>query len=76
MLTRFVNWFKSVVFAVVAVVVAPSAFAADAAPDFSGILSGFSVSTIVTAVVAAGGLLALANFSKWGAKKIASFFGG
>ena len=43
--------------------------------DFSGILSGISGATAVTAIVAAAAILALVGFAKWGAKKVAKFFG-
>ncbi len=46
-----------------------------AAIDFSGILSGVDGSTAVTAIVAAAAILALVGFAKWGAKKVARFFG-
>lgn len=60
--------------AVAASLSAPAAFAAEAAPDFSGILTGLSVTAITGAIVAAGGLKAVANFTKWGANKLAGFF--
>lgn len=43
--------------------------------DFSGILDGLSTTTAVTAIIAAGALLAGVGFAKWAAKKVASFFG-
>lgn len=43
--------------------------------DFSGILTGLSGTTAVTAIVAAATILALVGFAKWGAKKVAKFFG-
>jgi hypothetical protein len=45
------------------------------AQDFSGILTGLNGGTAVTAIVAAAAILALVGFAKWGAKKVASFFG-
>lgn len=65
---------KAVVIASIAATIAPAAFAAEAAPDFSTILGGFAVTSIVAAVMSAGGLKAVANFTKWGANKLAGFF--
>lgn len=42
--------------------------------DFSGITDGLSVTTIVTAVIAACGLLATAGFAVWGGRKVAGLF--
>lgn len=42
---------------------------------FSNILSGLDVSTAVTAIISAAALLAAVSFTKWGAKKVAAFFG-
>ncbi|MGW8274599.1 capsid protein [Xanthomonas axonopodis] len=39
------------------------------------ILSGLSAADAVTAVVGAAALIALVGFTKWGAKKVAGFFG-
>lgn len=65
---------KAVVIASIAATTAPAAFAADVAPDFSTILGGFAVASIVTAIMSAGGLKATANFVRWGANKVAGFF--
>lgn len=46
-----------------------------AAPDFSSITSGVDSSTVVTAIVAMGVILALPGFAKWATKKVAGFFG-
>ncbi len=43
--------------------------------DFSDILTGLSTTTAVTAVIAAGALIAVVGFAKWATKKVASFFG-
>ena len=43
--------------------------------DFSGILNGLSTNTAVTAIVAAAALIAAVGFTRWGAKKVAGFFG-
>lgn len=43
--------------------------------DFSGILKNLSTDTAVTAVIAAGALLAVLGFASWVSKKVASFFG-
>ena len=43
--------------------------------DFSGVLDGLNAQTAVTAIVAAGALIALVGFGKWATKKVASFFG-
>lgn len=43
--------------------------------DFSGVLDGLSTATAVTAIVAAGALIAVVGFGKWATKKVASFFG-
>lgn len=61
-------------FIITAATAAPAAFAAEGAPDFSTILGGFAVTSIVAAVMSAGGLKAVANFTKWGANKLAGFF--
>ncbi|MFA0925010.1 capsid protein [Xanthomonas fragariae] len=39
------------------------------------ILSGLSAAEAVTAVIGAAALIALVGFTKWGAKKVAGFFG-
>ncbi|KGE50656.1 capsid protein [Xanthomonas axonopodis pv. vasculorum] len=39
------------------------------------ILSGLSAGDAVAAVVGAASLIALVGFTKWGAKKVAGFFG-
>jgi len=43
--------------------------------DFGSITSGVDVSTVATAIIAMGALQILPNVAKWGAKKLASFFG-
>lgn len=53
--------------------VGANAFAVGA--DFSTILTGLDPSTAVTAVVAAGVILASVGFAKWATKKVARFFG-
>ncbi len=60
--------------ALVSLVAPVSAFAATG-PDFSGILDGLDTGTIVTAILAAAALIAIVGFAKWGAKKLAKFFG-
>ena len=57
-----------------ALVIAGNA-AATPSTDFSGILTGLSGATAVTAIIAAAAILALVGFAKWGAKKVAKFFG-
>jgi len=53
-----------------------SAGAASAAGlDFSGITSGVDVSVVATAIIAMGALKILPNVAKWGANKLAGFFG-
>jgi hypothetical protein len=59
----------------VAMIVPATAMAAGAGPDFSGILDGLDTGTIVTAILAAAALIAIVGFAKWGAKKLARFFG-
>lgn len=39
------------------------------------ILSGLSSEEAATAMIAAAAIIALVGFTKWGAKKVASFFG-
>lgn len=46
-----------------------------AGTDFSSIASGIDASTIVTAIVAMGAIMILPGVAKWGAKKLATFFG-
>lgn len=43
--------------------------------DFSDVLAGLAAATIVSAIIAAGAIKAGPNFAKWGANKLASFFG-
>lgn len=43
--------------------------------DFSGVLDGLVATLIVTAIIAAGAIKASPNFAKWGANKLAGFFG-
>jgi hypothetical protein len=42
--------------------------------DFSSVLAGVSVATIITAIIGAGVLKVGPNFAKWGVNKLASFF--
>ena len=49
--------------------------AAAVGPDFSSILTGLDSSTAVTAVVAAGVIIAGIGFAVWATKKVARFFG-
>lgn len=42
--------------------------------DFSSIHDGLSLSTAVTAIIAAGALIATVGFGKWATKKVATFF--
>ncbi len=58
-----------------AMAVGSSAFAQATGNDYSGILSGLSVGTAVTSIIAAGALLAAVGFAKWATKKVAKFFG-
>lgn len=44
-------------------------------PDFSTILTGLDNSTAITAVVAAGAILAGVGFAVWATRKVARFFG-
>ncbi|AIC11451.1 hypothetical protein [Xylella fastidiosa] len=41
----------------------------------SDILSGLDVKAAVAALIGAASLIALVGFTKWGAKKVAGFFG-
>lgn len=68
---------KSVIAAalVAMAVVALPAAATTPAMDFSGILANLDGATAVTAIIAAAAILAVVGFAKWGAKKVASFFG-
>lgn len=43
--------------------------------DFSTIASAVDVSTVATAIIGMGALMILPSVAKWGAKKIATFFG-
>jgi hypothetical protein len=43
--------------------------------DFSSILTGLDSSTAITAILAAAVIIAGVGFAKWGAKKVARFFG-
>jgi hypothetical protein len=43
--------------------------------SYGDILSGLDTSTAITAVIAAGTLLAGLGFAKWATKKVARFFG-
>lgn len=52
-----------------------AAFAQATGNDYSGILSGLSTSTAITAIISAGALLAGVGFAKWATKKVARFFG-
>ena len=42
--------------------------------DFSTVLAGLTVTSIVAAILAAGALKAAPNFARWGVNKLASFF--
>jgi hypothetical protein len=66
--------------AAVAAVLGASSFAGIAsaqtsAGSYGDILSGLDTSTAITAVIAAGTLLAGLGFAKWATKKVARFFG-
>lgn len=50
---------------------APSAFAVD---DYSGVLTGLSAATAITAIIAAGGIKAGVGFARWATNRVASFF--
>lgn len=52
-----------------------AAFAQATGNDYSGILSGLSTATAITAIISAGALLAGVGFAKWATKKVARFFG-
>lgn len=52
-----------------------AAFAQATGNDYSGILSGLSTTTAITAIISAGALLAGVGFAKWATKKVARFFG-
>ncbi|WP_442784009.1 hypothetical protein [Collimonas fungivorans] len=73
------NLFKKAVAPLAAVVTGlfavTSANAAGTGTDFSSIASGIDASTIVTAIVAMGAIMILPGVAKWGAKKLATFFG-
>lgn len=43
--------------------------------DFTTITSAVDVSTVATAIIAMGALMILPGVAKWGAKKLAGFFG-
>lgn len=43
--------------------------------DYSSILTGLDTSTAITAIVAAGAILAGVGFAKWATKKVGRFFG-
>ena len=66
---------KASLLAVTALAAAPGLASASGGTDFSGILSGVSGATAVTAVISAAGILALVGFAVWGGKKVARFFG-
>lgn len=73
---KFVNKFVAPVAAVLTGLFATTgAFAAGTGTDFSSISSGIDASTIVTAIVAMGAIMILPGVAKWGAKKLATFFG-
>lgn len=42
--------------------------------DFSGILTGLSPASAITAIVGAGALKAAPGFARWATNKVASFF--
>lgn len=66
---------RALALALLSAMVATPALAGGGGTDFSGILTGLSGTTAVTAIVAAAAILALVGFAKWGAKKVAKFFG-
>lgn len=43
--------------------------------DFTSILAGFTAGSIITAVIAGATVLAAVLFARWGARKVARFFG-
>lgn len=43
--------------------------------DFSTVLAGVAVTSIVAGILSAGALKASPNFVKWGVNKLAGFFG-
>ena len=43
--------------------------------DFGDILTGVDSATAVTAIIAAGAIMALPGFARWATRKVASFFG-
>ena len=43
--------------------------------DFSALLADVDGTTAVTAIIGAAAVIALIGFAKYGAKKVASFFG-
>lgn len=43
--------------------------------DYGNILSGLDTTAAITAIIAAGALLAGVGFAKWATKKVARFFG-
>lgn len=45
------------------------------ATDYGSVLDGLDLGTAVTALIAAGALVALVGFTKWIVKKVARFFG-
>ena len=70
------NKLKSVVLAgAVASSVVAGAASAQAAGAYDGILSGLDTGAAITAIIAAGALLAGVGFAKWATKKVARFFG-
>lgn len=42
--------------------------------DFSEILAGLAVTTVVAAIIAGGALKAAPGFASWAANKLATFF--
>ncbi len=61
--------------ALVVLSVAAAGAANAAGVDASGVLAGIDSTSVVTAIVAAGAIMALPGFAKWAIKKTASFFG-
>jgi hypothetical protein len=75
MLSKSINLAGLLLAALLAMLVPALAMATPTGPDFSSILSGIDVDTVVTAILAACALIAIVGFAKWGGKKLARFFG-
>lgn len=50
------------------------AFAADAGPDFSSLITGLAAGGVITSIVAMGVIKIGPNFAKWGTNKLVGFF--